>query len=53
MSPAYDNSPMGHGLGGGQGDFGMEGYLWRKVNDNGDVELNWQVYLSEEKQQDS
>ena len=45
---------MSGGMSGGGGNFGMEGHAYKIVNaNNSDIEMHWQTYMSEEKQQDS
>jgi hypothetical protein len=53
MSPEYNKTPMSRGLGGGQGDFGMEGILYHCMGEDQTVQMHWHAFLSEEKQQDA
>jgi hypothetical protein len=53
ISPEYNRTPMSRGFGGGNGDFGMEGYMYHTVGSNGDVEMHFQTYFAELKQQDA
>ena len=50
----YDNEAMSSGLGGGQGNVGMEGFLYHVMDpESQEVQMNWRGFLSDETQQDS